>query len=75
MGPLVPDIIGNEFNLILAMIIGIFFGVILEQAGFSTSKKTCRAFLRIRLYGFKSIFYRWFYSNDWNYCFRSFWFN
>ncbi len=39
MGPLVPDIIGNEFNLILAMIIGIFFGVILEQAGFSTSKK------------------------------------
>ena len=39
MGPLVPDIIGNEFNLIIAMVIGILFGVILEQAGFSTSKK------------------------------------
>ncbi len=39
MGPLVPDIIGNEFNLIIALVIGILFGVILEQAGFSTSKK------------------------------------
>ena len=39
MGPLVPDVIGNEFNLIIAMVIGILFGVILEQAGFSTSKK------------------------------------
>jgi rhodanese-related sulfurtransferase len=39
MGPLVPDVVGNELNLIAALIIGIFFGVILEQAGFSTSKK------------------------------------
>jgi uncharacterized protein len=39
MGPLVPDVIGNEFNLIIALVIGILFGVILEQAGFSTSKK------------------------------------
>jgi rhodanese-related sulfurtransferase len=39
MGPLVPDIIGNELNLIVAIIIGFFFGMILEQAGFSTSKK------------------------------------
>lgn len=39
MGPLVPDIIGNEFNLLLALIIGVFFGVILEKVGFSTSKK------------------------------------
>lgn len=39
MGPLVPDIIGNELNLIVALIIGIAFGFILEQAGFSTSKK------------------------------------
>jgi len=39
MGPLVPDIIGNELNLVAALFIGIAFGFILEQAGFSTSKK------------------------------------
>jgi len=39
MGPLVPDIIGNELNYVVALIIGIAFGFILEQAGFSTSKK------------------------------------
>lgn len=39
MGPLVPDVIGNELNFIVAIFIGIAFGFILEQAGFSTSKK------------------------------------
>ncbi|MFA5010797.1 MAG: rhodanese-like domain-containing protein [Ignavibacteria bacterium] len=39
MAPLVPDIIGNELNLVVALIIGIAFGFILEQAGFSSSKK------------------------------------
>ncbi len=39
MAPLVPDIIGNELNLVVALLIGIGFGFILEQAGFSTSKK------------------------------------
>jgi rhodanese-related sulfurtransferase len=39
MGPLVPDIISNNLNLIVALVIGILFGAILEQAGFSTSKK------------------------------------
>lgn len=39
MGPLVPDVVGNELNFIVALVIGILFGVILEQAGFSTSKK------------------------------------
>lgn len=39
MAPLVPDIIGNELNLVIALLIGIAFGFILEQAGFSTSKK------------------------------------
>lgn len=39
MGPLVPDIISPNLNFIVALIIGIFFGAILEQAGFSTSKK------------------------------------
>jgi rhodanese-related sulfurtransferase len=39
MGPLVPEVIGNEFNFVIAFLIGIAFGFILEQAGFSTSKK------------------------------------
>ncbi len=39
MGPLVPDFIGNELNFVVAILIGIAFGYILEQAGFSTSKK------------------------------------
>ncbi|MCF8267234.1 MAG: YeeE/YedE family protein [Ignavibacteriales bacterium] len=39
MGPLVPDIISNNLNFIVALVIGILFGMILEQAGFSTSKK------------------------------------
>ena len=39
MAPLVPDIIGNEFNFVIALLIGIAFGFILEQAGFSSTKK------------------------------------
>lgn len=39
MGPLVPDIIGNELNFIVAIFLGIAFGFILEQAGFSSAKK------------------------------------
>jgi uncharacterized protein len=39
MGPLVPDVISNNLNYIVALLIGISFGAILEQAGFSTSKK------------------------------------
>ncbi len=39
MGPLVPEVIGNELNFIVAVFIGIAFGFVLEQAGFSTSKK------------------------------------
>ncbi|HPR33100.1 MAG TPA: YeeE/YedE thiosulfate transporter family protein [Prolixibacteraceae bacterium] len=39
MGPLVPYIISNELNLILALIIGFCFGFVLEQAGFSSTKK------------------------------------
>lgn len=39
MGPLVPDIISGNLNYIIAFFIGILFGAILEQAGFSTSKK------------------------------------
>ena len=39
MGPLVPDLVSNELNLIVALIVGIAFGFILEQAGFSSSRK------------------------------------
>lgn len=39
MGPLVPIILSNEFNLIIALIAGIGFGFVLEQAGFSSTKK------------------------------------
>lgn len=39
MGPLVPHIIGYEFNLVIAIIVGIGFGFTLEQAGFSSTKK------------------------------------
>lgn len=39
MGPLVPQIVGNEFNLIVALLIGFGFGFVLEQAGFSSTKK------------------------------------
>ena len=40
MGPLVPEIIGNDLNFIVALVIGIAFGAILEQAGFSTSRSS-----------------------------------
>jgi rhodanese-related sulfurtransferase len=39
MGPLVPEIFSNEFSLVIAFLVGIGFGFILEQAGFSTSRK------------------------------------
>lgn len=39
MGPLVPDVVSNNLNLILAFFIGIAFGAILEQAGFSSTRK------------------------------------
>jgi rhodanese-related sulfurtransferase len=39
MGPLVPDIISNEFNFMIALILGVGFGFALEQAGFSSTRK------------------------------------
>lgn len=39
MGPLVPDIISGNLNFIVALLIGVLFGMILEQAGFSSTKK------------------------------------
>jgi len=39
MGPLVPEIFSGEFNLVIAFLVGIGFGFILEQAGFSSTRK------------------------------------
>jgi uncharacterized membrane protein YedE/YeeE/rhodanese-related sulfurtransferase len=39
MGPLFPDIVSPGLNLIAALLIGIAFGAILEQAGFSSARK------------------------------------
>lgn len=39
MGPFVPDIISDELSLVFGFLIGIAFGFVLEQAGFSSSRK------------------------------------
>lgn len=39
MEPLVPNLISDNLNYILALFIGIAFGAILEQAGFSSSRR------------------------------------
>jgi len=39
MAPLVPFIISEEFNLVIALLVGIGFGFVLEQAGFSSTRK------------------------------------
>jgi rhodanese-related sulfurtransferase len=39
MGPLVPDIVSGGMNLVVALLLGIAFGFVLEQAGFSSSRK------------------------------------
>lgn len=45
MGPLIPnDIIPYEWSNILAIIIGFFFGFILESSGFSSSRKLAGVF-------------------------------
>jgi uncharacterized membrane protein YedE/YeeE len=45
MGPLIPNgIIPYEWNSIIAIIIGIFFGFILESSGFSSSRKLAGVF-------------------------------
>ena len=44
MFPLVPNLISDELNLIVALVIGIAFGFILEQAGFSSSRKLVGVF-------------------------------
>ncbi|PKL32870.1 MAG: sulfurtransferase, partial [Spirochaetae bacterium HGW-Spirochaetae-10] len=44
MGPFVPEFISNELNLIVAFVVGIAFGFVLEQAGFSSSRRLAGQF-------------------------------
>ena len=39
MAPLVPEIISSQFDLVVAFLVGIGFGFVLEQAGFSSTRK------------------------------------
>ncbi len=58
MGPLVSfGIIGQEFNYIIALLIGLAFGYVLEQAGFSTSRKLVGVF-----YGYDFVVLRVFFT-------------
>ncbi|HPE86978.1 MAG: hypothetical protein EOL88_00455 [Bacteroidia bacterium] len=58
MGPLVPyGIISSEFDLIIALIIGVLFGAVLEQAGFGSSRKLAGVF-----YGYDFVVLRVFFT-------------
>jgi len=57
MGPLVPNIISNQFDLIIALIMGFGFGFILEQAGFSNSRKLVGLF-----YGYDFVVLKVFFT-------------
>ncbi len=58
MGPLIPqDIISGDLNFFFALIIGIAFGFILEQAGFSSSRKLAGVF-----YGYDFVVLKVFFT-------------
>ncbi len=58
MGPLVPqEIIGADWNLFIAFVIGIGFGFVLEQAGFSSSRKLAGLF-----YGYDTVVLKVFFT-------------
>jgi rhodanese-related sulfurtransferase len=44
MGPFVPEPISDQLNLLVALLLGIGFGYVLEQAGFSSSRKLAGLF-------------------------------
>ncbi len=58
MGPLIPqEIINGDLNFFFALIIGIAFGFILEQAGFSSSRKLAGVF-----YGYDFVVLKVFFT-------------
>jgi len=44
MGPFVPDPITDQLNLVLALLLGMGFGYVLEQAGFSSTRRLAGVF-------------------------------
>jgi hypothetical protein len=44
MAPLVPDLLSNELNILSGLLVGIAFGYVLEQAGFSSSRRLAGLF-------------------------------
>lgn len=44
MGPFVPDPITPQLNLVVALLLGLAFGFVLEQAGFSSSRRLAGVF-------------------------------
>ena len=58
MGPLVPqEIIAAGWNLLIAFVIGVGFGFVLEQAGFSSSRKLAGVF-----YGYDTVVLKVFFT-------------
>ena len=58
MGPLIPqEVIGTDWNLFIAFVIGIGFGFVLEQAGFSSSRKLAGMF-----YGYDTVVLKVFFT-------------
>lgn len=44
MGPFVPDPISESLNLVVALVLGLGFGFVIEQAGFSSSRRLAGVF-------------------------------
>jgi rhodanese-related sulfurtransferase len=44
MAPLVPDLLSSELSILSALLVGIAFGYVLEQAGFSSSRRLAGLF-------------------------------
>ena len=58
MGPLIPqEIISEGWNFVIAFIIGIGFGAVLEQAGFTSSRKLAGVF-----YGYDTVVLKVFFT-------------
>jgi len=58
MGPLIPqEIISSGWNFFIAFIIGIGFGAVLEQAGFTSSRKLAGVF-----YGYDTVVLKVFFT-------------
>ncbi len=58
MGPLIPnELIPTEWNSIIALVIGILFGYILEASGFSSSRKLAGVF-----YGYDFVVLKVFFT-------------